>query len=553
MPRWAQPVDLAAARLVAYKLMTGTRFRTIADELRERIALGELGDSGALESEAALGARYGASRVTVRRALELLRDAGPGREPAGPGWFVTGAVVPRRRWRSGTFRHATSAVADAGQSGLPARWSTFGYQAPPVAAAPPASTWPTGSEVLRSRSVRTVDGVAARPRPRVGARPPSPARSAAPTPTEPGIWETLQRAGPPGRLRAPDASPPASPTDDDAALLEVARRHPAAADPPAGARRRRHADRPVRPPLPGPPVQPGGRVQRLAAGRRRSRVRPACAPSLPALPDDRRIDPPKETTHEGPRHRRRRLHRRELRPPRPRRPARLADHRPGRADLRRATARTWPTVGDQIEFVARQRRRRRAGRHARGRHRRGRALRRRVAQRQLPGQPVAVHGVQHHRHLPPARGGAPPRRAAAPHLHRRGLRRPRARRPGPVHRADPGQPVEPLLGEQGERRPAGAGVDPLVRHRGHAVQLLQQLRALPARREVHPPPDHRHPAGHQAQAVRRRRQRARLDPRRRPQRRGHHDPRAGPARRDLPDRRRRRAEQPPRSSRCCWS
>ena len=177
------------------------------------------------------------------------------------------------------------------------------------------------------------------------------------------------------------------------------------------------------------------------------------------------------------------------------------------------------------------------------RHRRGGALRRRVAQRQLAGRPVAVHGVQHHRHLPAAGGRPPPRRAAAPHLHRRGLRRPGAGRPGPLHRADPGQPLQPLLREQGERRPAGAGVDPLVRHLGHAVQLLQQLRALPARREVHPAPDHRHPAGRQAQAVRRRRQRARLDPRRRPQRRGHRDPRAGPARRDLPDRRRRRAGQ----------
>ena len=59
------------------------------------------------------------------------------------------------------------------------------------------------------------------------------------------------------------------------------------------------------------------------------------------------------------------------------------------------------------------------------RRRRRRALRRRVAQRQLAGRPVAVPGVQRHRHLPAARGGAPPRRAAAPHLDRRGLRRPR--------------------------------------------------------------------------------------------------------------------------------
>ncbi|MCF6509433.1 NAD-dependent epimerase/dehydratase family protein [Blastococcus sp. MG754426] len=47
-----------------------------------------------------------------------------------------------------------------------------------------------------------------------------------------------------------------------------------------------------------------------------------------------------------------------------------------------------------------------------------------------------------------------------------------------------------------------------------------------------------------AQALRRRGERARLDPRRRPQLRGPRDPRPGPLRRDLPDRRRRREEQP---------
>jgi len=38
--------------------MTGTRFSQLAHELRERVALGEFGDSGALESEATLGSRY---------------------------------------------------------------------------------------------------------------------------------------------------------------------------------------------------------------------------------------------------------------------------------------------------------------------------------------------------------------------------------------------------------------------------------------------------------------------------------------------------------------
>ena len=79
---------------------------------------------------------------------------------------------------------------------------------------------------------------------------------------------------------------------------------------------------------------------------------------------------------------------------------------------------------------------------------------------------------------------------------------------------------------------------------GHALELRQQLRPVPARREADPAPDHQRPARRQAQAVRRRRQRPRMDPRRRPQRRGPPHHRRRPHRRDLPDRLRRRTQQP---------
>ncbi len=46
--------------------------------------------------------------------------------------------------------------------------------------------------------------------------------------------------------------------------------------------------------------------------------------------------------------------------------------------------------------------------------------------------------------------------------------------------------LEPLLGDEGRRRPARPRVDPLVRDPGDRVQLLEQLRPAPARREVHP-------------------------------------------------------------------
>ena len=95
--------------------MTGTRSGALAQALRERIALGDVGSTGALESEAALGRRYGLSRVTVRRALEELRDQGLVESRPGAGWFVTGSSF-HQTLALGTFRHAGSAVAEAGKS-----------------------------------------------------------------------------------------------------------------------------------------------------------------------------------------------------------------------------------------------------------------------------------------------------------------------------------------------------------------------------------------------------------------------------------------------------
>jgi GntR family transcriptional regulator len=68
------------------------RYLSIAETLRARIAEGA---SGALPSEAELGEEFGASRVTIRRALETLRDQGLVASRRGAGWFV--AVDPVRQ------------------------------------------------------------------------------------------------------------------------------------------------------------------------------------------------------------------------------------------------------------------------------------------------------------------------------------------------------------------------------------------------------------------------------------------------------------------------
>ena len=50
--------------------MRTIRYQVIAAEVRERVRGGEFDDTGVLPSEAELSRHNGASRVTVRRALE---------------------------------------------------------------------------------------------------------------------------------------------------------------------------------------------------------------------------------------------------------------------------------------------------------------------------------------------------------------------------------------------------------------------------------------------------------------------------------------------------
>ena len=75
--------------------MREIRYRTIAAELRSQITAGELGAGAVLPSEADLAGSYGVSRVTVRKALELLRDEGIVGSRQGFGWFVAAPVVRR--------------------------------------------------------------------------------------------------------------------------------------------------------------------------------------------------------------------------------------------------------------------------------------------------------------------------------------------------------------------------------------------------------------------------------------------------------------------------
>ncbi len=75
--------------------MREIRYRAIADDLRRRVGDGEFAAGRTLPSESELSAAYEASRVTIRKALELLRDEGLVDARQGFGWFA--AVDPLRQ------------------------------------------------------------------------------------------------------------------------------------------------------------------------------------------------------------------------------------------------------------------------------------------------------------------------------------------------------------------------------------------------------------------------------------------------------------------------
>lgn len=71
--------------------------------MRTRLGSGELRAGRLLPSEAELSHDYAASRVTVRRALELLRDEGLVDSRQGFGWFVAADPVRQSLGRLGTI------------------------------------------------------------------------------------------------------------------------------------------------------------------------------------------------------------------------------------------------------------------------------------------------------------------------------------------------------------------------------------------------------------------------------------------------------------------
>lgn len=127
-----------------------TRYQSIADELRRRIEAGEFAAGRLLPSESELSGEFGASRVTVRRALELLREVGLVDSRQGFGWFVAADPVRQSLARLGTIE---SQLAEEGVDST-RRVLDFRF-----VSAPKRAREVLGSEtVLRVRRLNLADG-----------------------------------------------------------------------------------------------------------------------------------------------------------------------------------------------------------------------------------------------------------------------------------------------------------------------------------------------------------------------------------------------------------
>jgi GntR family transcriptional regulator len=129
------------------------RYLDVADQLRARLADGEVGAGGALPSEAELGDDFGVSRVTVRRALEALRADGLVTSRRGSGWFVAADPVRQALGRVTTVEAALEAAGARPER----RVLEFAFEA---ASADVASALGVrrGVDVLRVKRLNLADG-----------------------------------------------------------------------------------------------------------------------------------------------------------------------------------------------------------------------------------------------------------------------------------------------------------------------------------------------------------------------------------------------------------
>ena len=130
--------------------MREVRYRAIADELRHRVESGELAAGALLPSESELSGAYDVSRVTVRKALDILRDEGLVDSRQGFGWFVATDPVRQSLGRLGTIEDQLAEL------GVGSERRVVGFR---FTAAPPRVRQVLGVDtVLEVRRVNHADG-----------------------------------------------------------------------------------------------------------------------------------------------------------------------------------------------------------------------------------------------------------------------------------------------------------------------------------------------------------------------------------------------------------
>lgn len=131
--------------------MRTIRYREIAEELRNQITSGKLVGGQVLPSEAELSKSHSVSRVTIRKALEILRQDGLVDARQGFGWFV--AITPLKQ----PLAQLGTIEGQLIDSGVPTvrRVLEFGFVATPAEAKEALGV----DTVLQVRRVNLANGV----------------------------------------------------------------------------------------------------------------------------------------------------------------------------------------------------------------------------------------------------------------------------------------------------------------------------------------------------------------------------------------------------------
>ncbi len=125
------------------------RYHQIADEIRGRIMSGTYASGRILPSESELSHQFNVSRVTIRKALDILRDEALIDSRQGFGWFVAGETVRQPLARLSTIEEQ---MRDSGAT-PERRVLEFAFEKAPKVVSAALGT----QQVLRVRRVNMAD------------------------------------------------------------------------------------------------------------------------------------------------------------------------------------------------------------------------------------------------------------------------------------------------------------------------------------------------------------------------------------------------------------